>query len=58
MIKDALTIKRIRDSRHRISEKFDHDPRKVIEYYIEKQKEHKDRLLDDKKEAIYSNIES
>ncbi len=38
MKKDVPIIKRIIDSRHRISEKFDHNPQKVIEYYIEMQK--------------------
>ncbi len=50
MIKDVPTIKRIRDSRHRISEKCDHDPQKIIEYYIEMQKKHKERLLDNETE--------
>lgn len=48
MIKDDPTIKRIRDARHRISENFNHDPKKIIEYYIEMQKKHKERLLDTK----------
>lgn len=55
MIKDTPTIKRIRDSRHRISEKFDHEPQKIIEYYIEMQKKHKKRLLDNDKEIKDSN---
>ncbi|MBS1257101.1 MAG: hypothetical protein MAG551_00136 [Candidatus Scalindua arabica] len=55
MIKDAPTIKRIRDSRHRISGKFDHDPQKIIEYYIEIQKKHKERLLDNEKGTKDSN---
>lgn len=50
MKKDVSTIKRIRDSRHRISEKFDHDPKKIIEYYIEIQKKHIERLVDNETE--------
>ncbi len=38
MTKDDPTIKRIRETRHRISEKFNHDPKKIIEYYIKAQK--------------------
>lgn len=54
MIKDASTIKRIRDSRHRISAKFDHNPKKIIEYYIEAQKKHKERLLNKENEITKS----
>ena len=42
-----LTIKRIREARHRISAKFEHDPKKVIEYYMELQKKYRDRILSD-----------
>ena len=35
----------IREVRHRISEQFGHDPRKLIEYYMELQKEYADRLV-------------
>ncbi|MGO8691314.1 MAG: hypothetical protein ACLQLG_16960 [Thermoguttaceae bacterium] len=28
------TIARIREARHRISEKCGHDPRKLVEYYL------------------------
>ncbi len=40
----------IRDSRYHISEKFDHNPQKIIEYYIEIQKKHKERLVDNETE--------
>ena len=45
MIKDDSTIARIREIRHQISERFNHDPKKIVEYYIELQKKYKDRFL-------------
>ena len=50
-MKDDPTIQRIRVARHKISERFDHDPEKLVAYYIERQKEHSDRLLPKKKVA-------
>ena len=41
--KDA--IERVREARKKISEQCGNDPGKLIAYYIEKQKQHKDRLL-------------
>ncbi len=55
MTKDVSTIKRIRDSRRRISENFNHNPKKIIEYYIEIQKKHKERLLDNETEIKKAN---
>ena len=41
MIKqDDPAIKVIRDVRHQISENNDHDPRKLINYYLELQKKY------------------
>lgn len=40
---DDPVIKRIRDVRHKISEKFDHDPVKLVDHYIELQKKYADR---------------
>ncbi|MEK7264330.1 MAG: hypothetical protein AAB071_07465 [Bacteroidota bacterium] len=45
MLKDDPTITRIRETRHKISEQFQHDPKKLIEHYIELQQKHKERLL-------------
>lgn len=39
------TVERIRKVRHEISERFDHDTRKLIEYYIKYQEKYKDRLI-------------
>lgn len=38
-------IARVRRARHDISAKFDHDPRKLVEHYMELQKRHADRLI-------------
>jgi hypothetical protein len=38
-------IDRIRRVRHEISAKFDHDPRKLVEHYMELQKRHAERLI-------------
>ncbi len=45
--KDDPTIARIRETRHRISERFGHDPQKLVDYYIELQKKYQDRILDE-----------
>ena len=39
------TIDEIRAVRHRISEQFGHDPKRLCEYYMELQKRYKDRLV-------------
>lgn len=44
-MKEDPTINRIREARHRISEVSDHDPRKLIKYYMELHKRHQDRLI-------------
>ncbi|HEY0512917.1 MAG TPA: hypothetical protein VGH73_13490 [Thermoanaerobaculia bacterium] len=38
-------IDEIREIRHRISERFEHDPAKLVAYYMELQKQYQDRLL-------------
>jgi hypothetical protein len=44
-MKDDPTITRIREARHRISAEHDHNPRKVVDYYIELQKKYRERLV-------------
>lgn len=39
------TLARIREVRHEISKEFDHDPKRLIEHYIELQQQHHDRLV-------------
>ncbi len=50
MIPDP-TLARIREARHRISEKCGHDPRRLVEYYMEVQKQYSDRLVWPSKQA-------
>lgn len=49
--KDDPTIERIREARHKISEEHNHDPQKVVEYYIELQKKYKRQIVEDSEEA-------
>jgi hypothetical protein len=45
MNKDSDAIQRVRDVRHQVSSKFDHDPSKVIGHYVSIQLHLRDRLL-------------
>jgi hypothetical protein len=38
-------LARVRKARHEISEELGHDPRKLIEHYINLQQQHRDRLV-------------
>lgn len=49
-------IDEIREVRHRISARFDHDPKRLIDYYMQLQEQHKDRLLDDVKAGVRSPV--
>jgi hypothetical protein len=42
---DAV-IEEVREVRHRISARFDHDPARMVAYYEDLQKQYQDRLLD------------
>lgn len=42
--KDDPTIARIRATRHRISQQFDHDPQRLVAHYIELQEKYRHRL--------------
>lgn len=39
-------IDEIREERHRISARFDHDPERLVAYYMELQEKYRDRLID------------
>ena len=39
-------LERVSDARYKISEKFNHDPKKLIEYYMDLQQLYKSRLVD------------
>lgn len=55
-LNDDQTIKRIREARHCISEAHDHDPRKLVEHYIELQKRYERQLLRDIEEDSLSEM--
>ena len=42
-------IEEIRQVRHRISERFAHDPARLVAYYAELQEHYRDRLIDNAK---------
>ena len=48
-------IDEIREVRHRISERFDHDPARLVAYYIELQKGYRERLIDTEKAAAHED---
>jgi len=39
-------IDEIREVRHRISARFDHDPTRLVAFYMELQKQYEDRLIE------------
>jgi len=43
-MKDDISIQRIRKIRHIISEQHAHNPRKLVEYYVKRQLQHRDRF--------------
>ena len=44
-MQDEPAITRIHEVRHRISKQFDHDPKKLVEYYMRLQARYGDHLL-------------
>lgn len=45
MIKDDPVSAQIRATRHQISARFNHDPKKIVEYYIKLQEAYQKRLV-------------
>ena len=39
-------VDEIREVRHRISARFDHDPTQMVAFYMEMQKQYQDRLIE------------
>ena len=48
-IESDPVIDEIREVRHRISARFDHDPARLVAYYMELQKQYQDRLIETEK---------
>ena len=44
-------IDEIREVRHRISARFEHDPARLVAYYMELQKQYQERLIEAEKTA-------
>ncbi|MDF0673313.1 MAG: hypothetical protein P0120_03070 [Nitrospira sp.] len=45
-MKSDQPIDEIREVRHRISARFDHDPVRLVAYYAKLQEQYRDRLID------------
>ena len=43
-MKDDPAIKRIRDVRHQISEEHGHDPKRLVAYYMELQRQRQEEM--------------
>ena len=43
-MKDDPAIKRIRDVRHQISEEHGHDPKRLVAYYMELQRQRQEEI--------------
>ena len=44
-MQDDPAVERVREVRHQISQRCEHDPKKLVEYYMHLQERHKERLL-------------
>jgi hypothetical protein len=44
-IRNDQPIDEIRELRRRISERFDHDPARLVAYYVKLQEQYRDRLI-------------
>jgi hypothetical protein len=49
-MKDDPTIARIREARHKISERCGHDAKRLVEHYMKLQERHRERLLSEPSE--------
>jgi hypothetical protein len=45
-MKNDQPIDEIREVRRRISARFDHDPARLVAYYVKLQEQYRDRLID------------
>lgn len=50
-IRNDQPIEEIREVRRRISARFDHDPVRLVAYYVKLQEQYRDRLIDTPKTA-------
>jgi hypothetical protein len=54
-IRNDPPIDEIREVRRRISARFDHDPARLVAYYIKLQEQYRDRLIDTAKTTEETN---
>jgi hypothetical protein len=54
--KSDPVIDEVREVRHRISARFDHDPARLVAYYMELQKQYQDRLITTEKDAGHLDL--
>lgn len=48
-------VDEIREVRHRISARFDHDPARLVAYYMKLQEQYRDRLVDTSKTSEHAD---
>lgn len=58
MVKPDPAIEQIQAVRHRISEEYGHDPQKLVDYYIELQKQYQSRYLDEAKQDNPQSVQA
>jgi hypothetical protein len=51
-MKPDPAIDEVREARHRISERFDHDPARLVDHYIKLQDEYRDRLFKESRPTV------
>ncbi len=51
-IESDPVIDEVREIRHRISERFDHNPSRLVAYYMELQKQFDDRLIRNRRGVV------
>jgi hypothetical protein len=56
-MKKDIAIEEIREVRHRISERFGHDTKALLDHYRELEKKYKDRMVTDTSEQQHEQPE-
>jgi hypothetical protein len=51
------TIDRIREVRHQISAEFGHDPKRVVAFYADLEKEFSGRFVEDKESQLEPSVD-
>ncbi|RKZ93574.1 MAG: hypothetical protein DRR19_00660 [Candidatus Parabeggiatoa sp. nov. 1] len=57
-MKNDPVLNRIQEARHIISMQCDHEPKKLVAYYLQRQKNHQSKLFNDNKNVdVETNVE-